>query len=58
MAPTPFTKQDALDLITIAQEAPIPGGARQAVARQEHYQRFLTWYDEVTTPPPPVDAGP
>lgn len=43
---TDFTRQDVDSLISIAQDAPIPGGARMAVARQELYQRFLKWFEE------------
>lgn len=49
-----FSKQDAVELIAIAQEAPIPGGARQAVARQELYQRFANWYEAATAVTDPV----
>lgn len=46
-----FTKSDAESLITIAQEAPIPGGARQAQLRSELYQRFVKFYEKTTTVP-------
>lgn len=38
-----FTPKDAEDIITIAQEAPIPGGMRQAKARSDLFQRFQAW---------------
>ena len=49
---TEFTRQDAEALISIAQDAPIPGGARMAVARSELYQRFLKWYEQVSKAAP------
>lgn len=54
MTETVFSASDANALVQIAQEAPIPGGARMAQARAELYQRFLKWYEGVTTPDVPA----
>lgn len=47
-----FTQADAESLISIAQDAPIPGGARQAAARSDLYQRFLGYYAGSVKPAP------
>lgn len=47
-----FTKEDAESLISVAQDAPIPGGARQAAARADLYQRFVRFYERATKPAP------
>lgn len=46
-----FTLEEARSLVAIAEEAPIPGGARMAVARGQLYQRFLAFYESATTAP-------
>lgn len=43
-----FTATDVQALIAIAETAPIPGGAKMAVARSELYQRFVKFYEGVT----------
>jgi hypothetical protein len=48
-----FTLEDARNLIAIAQEAPIPGGARMAVARTELYQRFEQFFNDASHVPEP-----
>lgn len=47
-----FSKADAESLISIAQDAPIPGGARQAALRSELYQRFARFYEKAVKPAP------
>lgn len=53
-----FSKQDAVELLAIAQEAPIPGGARMAVARQELYNRFAIFFESATAVPELQPATP
>lgn len=45
-----FSQADAQALLNIAQDAPIPGGQREAVYRTQLYQRFVAFFEKNTKP--------